>query len=207
MTGYIVQRKVFDDEGWLTEELLDADKDLAVITTNIKKVPMNTECKLRVTAKNKDVNGHYSEESVITPEIYPGIPTHLRGDKVQPYRVKLRWQYPQKNPEAVYEYKIEVFEKNVEVKGDAICTKGLSKVITGLEPLTRYTVRVTALNVNGKSCRDDEKRRPEEKFYTETVVKTVLSDRWRMFVNGISAGQAARRPDPDSDLLSSGEEN
>ena len=40
----------------------------------------------------------------------------------------------------------------------------------------------------------------------ETVVKTVMRDGWRYFFNGITAGQVARRPDPDKDLLSSGDE-
>ena len=200
VSNYIIQKASHSQAGssaaWKEEMLVDPSKDVEIITAYVTERRMNVECKLRVLAKNKDVNGPYIEKGVEIPDITPGKPANLRGDKVQPKRVKVRWQQPLRHKEAVFQYKLEVFfGKTDEPVGCVIFTKKLSKVITNLNPLTQYRVKVTAMNVNNK-CSPS----------AETFVKTVLNDGWRMFVNGLTAGQAARRPDPDCDLLSSGDE-
>ena len=84
VSSYVIQRKVPHDDStaWKEELLLDSNKDENIIIANISDLPMNVECDFRVIPKNKDVNGHYSEISVQTPEMYPGHPINLREDKI-----------------------------------------------------------------------------------------------------------------------------
>lgn len=201
VSNYVVQKTTHSLAGnsitWKEEMIVDSrQNDMEVITASIAEPRMNVDCKLRVMAKNKEVNGLCSEKQVHVPDVIPGTPVNLREDKIQPRRIKVRWQQPTDKKEAVSEYKIEVLSVKTNTPiGDPLFTKKLSKVITNLDPLTQYKVKVTAMNVSRQSSPS-----------AETTVKTVMRDGWRYFFNGITAGQAARRPDQDSDLMSSGDE-
>ena len=195
VSNYVIQKHL-QAGTWKEEMILDSRQNINVFTASIEEPGMNVNCRLRVLAKNKDVNGLCGEMEVYVPDIIPGPPVNLREDKVQPRRIKVRWQQPTDKKEAVSQYKVEVLSVKTNTPiGDPLFTKKLSKVITDLDPLTQYKVKVTAMNVTKKSSPS-----------TETIVKTVMRDGWRYFFNGITAGQVARRPDQDCDLVSSGDE-
>lgn len=196
VSNYSVQVKFNSNDGWKEEASIDSRNIDDTLQTLIKVQEMNVKFSIRIFAKNKGLDGPFSEICGETPEIFPGPPQNLRLDKVQPYKVKVRWQQPHKNIEAVHQYEIKVY-KDGEIVGDAMYTKRVSKVISNLASYTEYMVRVTALNVKGNSNRE---------HFVEIVVKTNLSDGWRRLANALTIGQAAKRPDPDDDLLSSGDE-
>ena len=198
VSNYVIYKTSDENPAiWREEMIVDARQNMEdAFTASIAEPRMRVERRFRVLTKNRDVDGLGSEVTVDVPDIVPGTPVNLREDKIQPRRVKVRWQQPIVNKEAVSQYKIEVLsEKTDAAIGVPLLTKNLSKVLTNLDPLTQYKVKVTAVNVS-----------EEESPSAETLVKTVMSDGWRLFFNGITAGQAARRPDPDCDFVSSDDE-
>ena len=214
VSNYCITRSL-DNNEWSNELTLDSNSNDQILRAVISKLPMDATIYFRVVPKNREVDGFASKIDVKTPEIFPGPPTRLRQDKVQPTKVKIRWHPPNEHPEAVDSYKVEVFHKDENVDehrgigrqrtpdtliGEPKYTKKCSKVLSGLQTFTKYDVRVTAQNANGNITKSEKK-------YEEIEVKTVLEDRWRRLINGLTIGQGARRPDPDNDLVSSGDEN
>ena len=180
----------------------------------IKHLLSNKTYVYRITAVSRnDRKGAPLIVRVKTEEIYPTKPLNLRVDRKCCSMFKVRWKEPQCDPDALYYYKLEVFEAlSPSTKLVYRCTlkkNCRSKVVGNLNASTAYLIRVTAMN--------EAKHLKPEQSCDEILEKTPMSKTKRNVASTImgipTLGLAAAaflyvtKPDADSTMIDSDDES
>jgi hypothetical protein len=89
---------------------------------------------------------------IIITQLIPGPPQNVRiSSKRRDTTLKVRWQEPFKNPQSVYQYKVQTRMANKKsewMTRDAVGEKCRSAKVQSLETDTKYEFRVQAINRN-----------------------------------------------------------
>ena len=208
---YIIEEQLGESE-WKSVQTYDTKPLQSPWTATIKSLKSNAIYTFRVIAVSE--SGKMGTPEVFklkTAEIVPSAPLSLRVDRRRNNQVKVCWNKPEGDPEALHYYKLEVFEERA-TEPIYICTlksTRRSKVIKCLKPSTNYSIAVTAMN-------EDKMSREDNKSRTEITFKTKVSDAVRGFTSvllgiptlglGGAAFYYASSPDSESYMVDSGDE-
>lgn len=186
-------------------------------SSTIKFLASNKDYVYRITAVSKyDIKGIPLIVNTKTEEIFPTKPLNLRVDRKCSNMFKVRWKEPHCDPDALYYYKLEVFE-GISAKSELVyaCTlkkNCTSKVVSNLKASTSYLIKVIAMN-EAKHWKQGE----EQKSYDEIIEKTPMSKTKRnvasTFMGIPTLGIAAAaflyfmKPDAEDTIIESDDES
>ena len=164
----------------------------------------NCTYRFQVRALSSKGSGKTEVINIKTREFNPYPPANLRVHKVRKDAIKIRWDDHGGDPETNHKYKITVEPQTGHPTTLFKHSKGHSKLITGLEPSTEYTIRVAGINES------------ERQSQPATIkVKTKMSTGKRILLTtagsiaGVIPGIVAynrTKGDVEDDFYSSGED-
>lgn len=138
------------DHDWKHLEARLTDQDVKIAIHNLTP---NTAYKFRTRMINNSRESVPSDSiTIVTTQLIPGPPQNLRiSTKRTDTSIKLRWEKPDKNPQAVSQYRVQKHPSNQVQWEDYETVDKLSCKITGLKTDTKYTLRVKSVNNKGQS--------------------------------------------------------
>ena len=210
VNSYTIEEQTSEGENsWKPQQICE----LGTNSCTLQFLASNKTYVYRITAISKsDRKGVPFIVHSTTEEIFPTMPLNLRVDRKSSNMLKIRWKEPQCDPDALYYYKLEVYEDSANMKLVYTCTlkkNCRSKVIGNLNASTTYLIRATAMN--------EAKHSKEEGGYNEIREKTPMSKTKRnvastlMGIPTLGLGAAAflylTKPDADSTMIDSDDES
>ena len=140
IVNYIIEIKELESDGWKDYIRLNPDKTKCLI----KNLQCSHVYQFRVSAVSRSTKGPYQEIEVVTPDLPPKPPLHLRADKKWSDAVKIRWGKPAGDPKTNDAYRIVVKKGIKEMQ--RCYTRGYSKTIKDLNSFTTYNIEVAGVS-------------------------------------------------------------
>ena len=142
-------------------------KPAPVIKLSIKQLTPDTTYSFRVKMINEAGESTPSEaREIVTTQLIPGPPQELRASSMRLDKlIKIRWQEPEENPQAVSKYEVQIQRVGRVVKWDPVTTtEKLSAKATNLGTDTKYAFRVRAINDKGQEGKFSDLLQAETRY-------------------------------------------